>query len=182
MGRALCNLGFEFHATTTSTTKLAPIIVTYCTYNLHDITSDSVQHPVLTKAAERAITLCTVLDAIPLTSSVSPPPLTTGMSGRLIAAAGRLSATRSATIRAARQYHQLPSGGLLRADGAVRAARRRIWLPGNSFHNAVISRNASFARFLPKLAAKFIRIPAMAGGVMIGGLAWIQYQATRMSP
>ena len=103
------------------------------------------------------------------------------MSGRLIAAAGRFPATRNAVLQVARQYsHQSSSGGLLRADGAVRATRRRMWLPGNSFHNAVISRNASFARFLPKLAAKFIRVPAMAGGVMIGGLAWIQYQATRM--
>ncbi|RYP38488.1 hypothetical protein DL766_000905 [Monosporascus sp. MC13-8B] len=101
------------------------------------------------------------------------------MSGRLIAAAGRLPATRPAVVRAARQYHQLPSGGLLRADAAIRATRRRMWLPGNSFHNAVIVRNASFARFLPKLAVKFLRIPAMAGGVMIGGLAWIQYQATQ---
>jgi hypothetical protein len=56
-----------------------------------------------------------------------------------------------------------------------------MWFPGNSFHNAVAVRNASFARFLPRLVVKFIRIPAMAGGVMIGGLAWIQYQATRKS-
>ena len=103
------------------------------------------------------------------------------MSGRLIAAAGRLPAMRTAVVQVARQYHQQSSGGLLRADGAVRATRRRIWLPGNSFHNAVIARNASFARFLPKLAAKFIRVPAMAGGIMIGGLAWVQYQATRMT-
>lgn len=102
------------------------------------------------------------------------------MSGRLIAAVGRLPATRSAAVRAVRQYHQLPSGGILRADAAVRATRRRMWFPVNNFHNAVIVRNASFARFLPRLVVKFIRIPAMAGGVMIGGLAWIQYQATRM--
>ncbi|KAI4861836.1 dynamin family protein [Hypoxylon rubiginosum] len=101
------------------------------------------------------------------------------MSGRLIAAVGRLPATRSAAIRAVRQYHQLPSGGILRADAAVRATRRRMWFPVNSFHNAVIVRNASFARFLPRLVVKFIRIPAMAGGVMIAGLAWIQYQATQ---
>ncbi|KAI1415136.1 dynamin family protein [Hypoxylon sp. FL1857] len=101
------------------------------------------------------------------------------MSGRLIAAVGRLPASRPAMVRAIRQYHQLPSGGLLRADSAVRGARRRMWSPVNSFHNAVIVRNASFVRFLPRLVVKFIRIPAMAGGVMIGGLAWIQYQATQ---
>jgi dynamin-like GTPase MGM1, mitochondrial len=101
------------------------------------------------------------------------------MSGRLIAATGRTSATRSATTLIARQYHQVPLRGLLRADTGIRATRRRMWLPGNSFHNAVAVRNASFGRFIPKLVVKFIRIPAMAGGVMIGGLAWVQYQATR---
>ncbi|KAI1462284.1 dynamin family protein [Annulohypoxylon moriforme] len=101
------------------------------------------------------------------------------MSGRLISAVGRLPAMRSASVRVIRQYHQLPSGGLLRADAAVRATRRRMWLPVNSFHNAVIVRNASFARFLPRLMVKFIRIPAMAGGAMIAGLAWVQYQATQ---
>ncbi|KAI0405215.1 mitochondrial dynamin GTPase [Xylaria palmicola] len=101
------------------------------------------------------------------------------MSGRLVATAGRLAGARSATVRAVRQYHQLPSGGLLRADAAIRATRRRMWFPVNSFHNAVAVRNASFARFLPKLIVKFIRIPALAGGVMVGGLAWIQYQATQ---
>ncbi|KAI1363431.1 mitochondrial dynamin GTPase [Xylaria arbuscula] len=100
------------------------------------------------------------------------------MSGRLLAA-GRLPAVRSATAPAVRQYHQLPSGGLLRADASIRATRRRMWFPGNSFHNAVAVRNASFARFLPRLVVKFIRIPALAGGFMVGGLAWIQYQATQ---
>lgn len=103
------------------------------------------------------------------------------MSGRLIAvAAGRLpGSTARPAVAAARQYHHLPSGGLLRADAAIRATRRRMWFPGNAFHNAVIVRNASFARFLPKLAAKLIRIPAMAGGVTIAGVAWLQYQATQ---
>ncbi|KAI1438875.1 mitochondrial dynamin GTPase [Xylaria sp. CBS 124048] len=101
------------------------------------------------------------------------------MSGRLIARAGRIPAMRSATGRAMRQYHQLPTGGLLRADSAIRATRRRMWFPVNSFHNAVAVRNASFARLLPRLMVKFIRVPALAGGIMVGGLAWIQYQATQ---
>lgn len=100
------------------------------------------------------------------------------MSGRLIATAGRLPALRSASARAVRQYHQVPSGGLLRADAAVRATRRRMWFPVNCFHNAVAVRNASFARLLPRLMVKFVRIPALAGGVMVGGLAWVQYKAT----
>jgi replication fork clamp-binding protein CrfC len=49
----------------------------------------------------------------------------------------------------------------------------------NSLHNAVAVRNASFARILPKLVLKFARIPAMFGGAMIAGLAYLQYQATR---
>ncbi|KAI0525564.1 mitochondrial dynamin GTPase [Xylaria bambusicola] len=100
------------------------------------------------------------------------------MSGRLVAA-GRLPATRSATASAVRQYHHLPSGGLLQADASIRATRRRMWFPVNSFHNAVTVRNASFARFLPRLVVKFLRVPALAGGFMVGGLAWIQYQATQ---
>lgn len=55
-----------------------------------------------------------------------------------------------------------------------------MWFGGNAFHNAVIARNASFARFLPKLVVKFARIPAMFGGLAIGAFAWIQYQATRL--
>lgn len=101
------------------------------------------------------------------------------MSGRLLAM-GLSPATRRAALRTVRQYHRLPDGGLLRADATVRAMRRRIWLPGNAFHNAVTVRNASFARFLPKLVLKFARIPAMFGGLAIGGFAWVQYQAHRM--
>lgn len=109
------------------------------------------------------------------------------MSGRLLAAGIVPQTARRATTAlpaaTARQYHsylnRFPTGGLQRADAAIRATRQRMWFPGNAFHNAVTARNASFARFLPKLAAKFIRIPAMFGGVMIGGLAWIQYQAIR---
>ncbi|KAI0814367.1 mitochondrial dynamin GTPase [Xylaria sp. FL0064] len=101
------------------------------------------------------------------------------MSGRLIATAGRLPGMRSASLRAVRQYHQLPSGGLLRADASIRAMRHRMGFPINSFHNAVAVRNASFARYLPRLFVRFIRIPALAGGFMVGGLAWIQYQATQ---
>jgi hypothetical protein len=41
-------------------------------------------------------------------------------------------------------------------------------------------RTISFARVLPKLATKLIRIPAMFGGAMVAGLAYIQYQANRM--
>ncbi|KAB5563064.1 dynamin family protein [Coniochaeta sp. 2T2.1] len=106
------------------------------------------------------------------------------MSGRLLSARvmGPL-ARRAGNLQSAgfRHYHRLNTGGLQSADAAVRATRRAMWFPGNSFHNAVIARNASFARFLPKLAMKFVRIPAMFGGLMIGGVAWIQYQAIQVS-
>lgn len=127
--------------------------------------------------------------ALPLPPSSRPTATT--MSGRLLAAGIVPLSTRRAaaafpktTSSVARQYHHLgrfPTGGLQSADAAIRATRQRIWFPGNAFHNAVTSRNASFARFLPKLAAKFIRVPAMFGGLMIGGVAWIQYQAVQVS-
>lgn len=100
------------------------------------------------------------------------------MSGRLVAV-GALAPVRRAAVR---YYHRLPTGGLQRSDAVVRATQRRMWLPGNDFHNAVTVRNASFARILPKLVVKFARIPALFGGVMIGGAAWVQYQAIRMKP
>jgi len=45
--------------------------------------------------------------------------------------------------------------------------------------NLPVVRNASFARILPNLAVKLVRIPAMFGMAMIGGLAYLQYQATQ---
>lgn len=117
--------------------------------------------------------------ALPPRPSCRPPATT--MSGRLLAAGIAPLSTRRAAAATVRQYHRLPTGGLQNTDAAIRATRQRMWFPGNAFHNAVIVRNASFARFLPKLAAKFIRLPAMFGGLMIGGVAWVQYQAIQMS-
>src|SRR5450432_280575 len=105
------------------------------------------------------------------------------MSGRLLSA--RVAAlARPLPSNATRRLHHrtaLLGGSPLRTDPGVRAARRRIWPMGyNSLHNAVAVRNASFVRILPKLVLKFARIPAMFGGAMIAGLAYLQYQATRM--
>ncbi|KAG6012194.1 hypothetical protein E4U54_007668 [Claviceps lovelessii] len=100
------------------------------------------------------------------------------MSGRALAAGFRPS-TRRASVQTVRQLHRMPSGGLLRADASIRATRKRMWFQGNSFHNAVIARNASFARFLPKLILKFARIPAMFGALTVGAFAWVQYQANQ---
>lgn len=105
------------------------------------------------------------------------------MSGRLISA--RLQPLAQRASRGARQFHHhhthSSAGGLLRSDAGIRATQRRIWPAGNTpFSNAVAVRNASFARILPKLFMKFARIPAMFGGATIAGLAYVQYQATRM--
>ena len=104
------------------------------------------------------------------------------MSTRLLSA--RLAAlARPSPHHAVRQFHHRTAsaaGALLRTESGVRAARRRIWPMGYNFlHNAVAVRNASFVRLLPKLALKFARIPAMFGGAIIAGLAYLQYQATQ---
>jgi hypothetical protein len=51
----------------------------------------------------------------------------------------------------------------------------------NAIHNVPAVRSISFARMLPKLALKLVKVPAMFGGATIAGLAYFQYQATRMS-
>ena len=104
------------------------------------------------------------------------------MSGRLLSTRLRPLAQRVNTGAARHFHHHTTSsaGGLLKTDSAVRAARRRIWPAGyTAFSNAVIVRNASFVRILPKLLLKFARIPALFGGATIAGLAYVQYQATR---
>ncbi|KAL5342301.1 P-loop containing nucleoside triphosphate hydrolase protein [Aspergillus crustosus] len=82
----------------------------------------------------------------------------------------------------ARHVHNagMRTGGLLRAQsGAV--LRGRAWPVGaNGIHNNVPAvRAISFARVLPKLAMKLLRVPAMFGGAMVAGLAYFQYQATQ---
>lgn len=101
------------------------------------------------------------------------------MSGQLLAGRLRTVARRANAASSTRYIHRHQTGGLLQADGSIRATQRRMWLGGNAFHNAVAVRNASFARFLPKLMLKFVRIPAMFGGLAIGAFAWVQYQANR---
>ena len=103
------------------------------------------------------------------------------MSGRMLAGRLRGISRRANAACSTRSIHRFQTGGLLQADGSIRATQRRMWLGGNAFHNAVTIRNASFVRFLPKLMLKFVRIPAMFGGLAIGAFAWVQYQANRKS-
>lgn len=49
----------------------------------------------------------------------------------------------------------------------------------SAIHNLPAVRHASFARVLPKLAMKLARIPAMFATAMIGGVAYLQYQAVQ---
>ncbi|GIC91912.1 dynamin-related GTPase MGM1 [Aspergillus udagawae] len=81
----------------------------------------------------------------------------------------------------ARHVHNAGSrtGGLLRSEGGA-ALRGRAWPVGaNAIHNVPAVRTISFARMLPKLALKMVRLPAMFGGAMVAGFAYIQYQATQ---
>ncbi|KUJ10017.1 uncharacterized protein LY89DRAFT_787688 [Mollisia scopiformis] len=103
------------------------------------------------------------------------------MSGRLLSARLFPLAQRANSQAARHIHHRVTSsaGGLLRTEPASRAGRGR-WPAGYlPFSNAVVARNASFARVLPKLLLKFARIPALFGGATIAGLAYVQYQATQ---
>ncbi|EGX92554.1 mitochondrial dynamin GTPase (Msp1) [Cordyceps militaris CM01] len=101
------------------------------------------------------------------------------MSGQMLAGRLRAVSRRANAVTSTRYIHRFQTGGLLQADSSIRATQRRMWLGGNAFHNAVAVRNASFVRFLPKLMLKFIRLPAMFGGLAIGTFAWVQYQANQ---
>ncbi|KAL2151814.1 hypothetical protein VTH82DRAFT_4997 [Thermothelomyces myriococcoides] len=103
------------------------------------------------------------------------------MSAQLRAFRATAPLTRRVTAGTVRQFHQLPTGGIQRAELAIRGSRRSLQFPSNAYHNAVIVRNASFARLLPKLALKFVRIPALFGGMMLGAVGWVQYQAIQVS-
>ncbi|OJD22192.1 hypothetical protein ACJ73_06459 [Blastomyces percursus] len=102
------------------------------------------------------------------------------MSGRLLSHGTAVLARRSLL---ARQLHNIGAitGSLLRStQGGAVGIRGRPWpLRANWIHNVPAVRTFSFARALPKLALKFARIPAMFGGAMVAGLAYIQYQAAQ---
>ncbi|DAA73038.1 TPA_exp: Uncharacterized protein A8136_4963 [Trichophyton benhamiae CBS 112371] len=100
------------------------------------------------------------------------------MSGRLLSRSATLLSGRTV----ARQFQYLGvtrAGGLINPQGSA-YLRVRSWPLGtNAIHNVPAVRTISFARVLPKLALKLARIPAMFGGAMIAGLAYIQYQAAQ---
>ncbi|PGH11275.1 hypothetical protein AJ80_07174 [Polytolypa hystricis UAMH7299] len=105
------------------------------------------------------------------------------MSGRLLSHGAAMLARRPLL---ARQLHQISAaartGGLLRSQGGGTAAylRGRPYPLGtNWIHNVPAVRTFSFARIIPKLALKLARLPAMFGGAMLAGFAYIQYQAAQ---
>ena len=83
-----------------------------------------------------------------------------------------------------RYFHERVSnsGMLLRSynPSNLRQTKKRAWPFGSySLHNVPTIRAISFARVLPNLAIKLVRIPAMFGTAMIAGLAYLQYQTIR---
>ncbi|KAB2109020.1 hypothetical protein AG0111_0g2858 [Alternaria gaisen] len=101
------------------------------------------------------------------------------MSGRLVA--GRLSTiARRSPLLTPRFYttHSLPAGGLLRNEAGLRLVKRRPWPLGSyALHNIPATRSISFARVIPKLVGKFATVGAAAGGAVVAGVSYIQYQA-----
>lgn len=101
---------------------------------------------------------------------------------------GRLVATRLATLArrtpllTPRLYttHTLPAGGLLRNEAGLRLVKRRPWPLGTyALHNLPATRSISFARVIPKLVTKLATVGAAAGGAVIAGVSYIQFQAGR---
>ena len=97
----------------------------------------------------------------------------------------RLARTTTNQVLTHRRHIHYPTanvGGILRGQGSsvARSAQKRKWPFGaNALHNVPAARTISFARVLPSLAVKLMRIPAMLGAATVGGLAYLQYQATQ---
>lgn len=103
------------------------------------------------------------------------------MSGRLLTARLATLARRTA-LHTPRLYttHALPAGGLLRNDAGLRLIKRRPWPLGSyALHNLPATRSISFARVVPRLVTKLATAGAAAGGAVVAGVSYIQYQAGR---
>ncbi|KAF2646182.1 hypothetical protein P280DRAFT_415193 [Massarina eburnea CBS 473.64] len=104
------------------------------------------------------------------------------MSGRLISARLATLGRRTPSNTPRRLFNntstQLPSGGLLRTNAGIRLIQRRSWPFGSyALHNVPAARSISFARVIPKLVSKFATVGAAAGGAVVAGVSYIQYQA-----
>lgn len=103
------------------------------------------------------------------------------MSGRLLTSrVASIARTASLAARASPYHTANRAGGLLsRSSNARWTNLRPFSLGSTAVQNASTVRHASFARAIPKLAFKLIRLPAMFGAVAVSGLAYIQYQASQ---
>ncbi|KAF3483192.1 msp1 [Arthroderma uncinatum] len=101
------------------------------------------------------------------------------MSGRLLSRSAALFSRRAVLARQFQYFGATRAGGLFSPQGSAHLRVRSWPLGTNAIHNVPAIRTISFARVLPKLALKLARIPAMFGGAMIAGLAYIQYQAAQ---
>jgi dynamin-like GTPase MGM1, mitochondrial len=118
-----------------------------------------------------------------------PRVMSTRLAGRTATTPAQLTRARPATNNVATLYrsHALAAARSISHSAFTQTAaaarkwpQRRIWPFGsNAIHIIPAVRHASFARFLPKLAVKLARIPAMFGAAMLGGLAYLQYQAAQ---
>ncbi|KAK3708519.1 mitochondrial dynamin GTPase Msp1 [Vermiconidia calcicola] len=104
-----------------------------------------------------------------LTSTTNPLKLGRSKASRNVALTP--SSSTIAAMRRSLSYTTLSQSARLHPT-------RRKWPPGsNAIHNLVAVRHASFARAIPQLAMKLIRVPAMMGAAMLGVVAYLQYQA-----
>ncbi|KAG9746470.1 hypothetical protein KCU73_g7609, partial [Aureobasidium melanogenum] len=97
------------------------------------------------------------------------------MSGRLLSSRYATLARHSSPLALRSPYHtaQQRAGGLITRNCIPRSR------PLSSGPNTPVVRHASFARAIPKLAFKLIRLPAILGATAVGSLAYIQYQAAQ---
>ena len=103
-------------------------------------------------------------------------------SGRLIAARLAPLARRAVPTTPRRPFYSTTgAGGLLRNEAGLRLLKRRPWPIGSyALHNVPVVRSISFARVIPKLVTKFATVGAAAGGAVLAGVSYVQYQAGRM--
>ncbi|KAF2736046.1 hypothetical protein EJ04DRAFT_511327 [Polyplosphaeria fusca] len=104
------------------------------------------------------------------------------MSGRLVSARLATLARRTASNTPRRPIsfasNTLPAGGILRNDAGLRLIKRKPWPIGSyALHNVPAVRSISFARVIPRLVTKFATAGAAAGGAVLAGASYLQYQA-----
>lgn len=107
-------------------------------------------------------------------------PTSFNMSGRLIASRLAPIARRAVFTPRRPFYSTTGAGGLLRSDAGLRLLKQRPWPIGSyALHNVPVVRSISFARVIPKIVTRFATAGAAAGGAVVAGISYVQYQAGR---